>query len=197
MLPPIEAVKNFVLMTQLLSSSWGVSPQQIDDAQCYLFELSHAIAHHAEDKNQQLLYLTIAAQESKFSFDHPKDEPSINPKSGACGPYQIIPKWAVPKDLPADCNELHDPYDGTWRLREALTAIRKMVKPKNVMCYYGTGKLDFTHERTPYSRAHSKLKAKIRRERAKVDRYSPYALRIVKLRLQHKCNVKYESKPLR
>lgn len=197
MLPPIEAIKNFVLMTQLLSSSWGVPPKQIDDAQCYLFDLSQAIAHYSKDKNQQLTYLTIAAQESKFSFDHPYEEPSVNPKSGACGPYQIVPKWAVPKDLPADCNELHDPYDGTWRLREALTAIRKMVKPKNVMCYYGTGNLECTHEKTPYSRAHSKMKAKVRKERAKVDRYSKYTLKIVRLRLQNKCSREQTSEPLR
>lgn len=196
MLPPIEAIKNFVLMTQLLSSSWGVPTRQIDDAQCYLFELSQAIAYYSENKNQQLTFLTISAQESKFSFDHPNEEPSVNPKSGACGPYQIVPRWAVPKDLPADCNELHDPYDGTWRLKEALAAIRKMVKPKNVMCYYATGKLDCTHEKTPYSRAHSKLKAKISRERAKVDKLNPYTLHFIKLRLRHKCGQE-RSEPLR
>lgn len=196
MLPPIEAIKNFVLMTQLLSSSWGVPSQQIDEAQCYLFELSQAIAYYSENKSQQLTFLTIAAQESKFSFDHPNDEPSVNPKSGACGPYQIVPKWAVPKDLPADCNELHDPYDGTWRLKEALAAIRKMVKPKNVMCYYATGDLECTHERTPYSRAHSKLKTKVRRERAKIEKLNPYALHFIKLRLRHKCGQE-RSEPLR
>lgn len=196
MLPPIEAIKNFVLMTQLLSSSWGVPSQQIDKAQCYLFELSQAIAYYSENKSQQLTFLTIAAQESKFSFDHPNDEPSVNPKSGACGPYQIVPKWAVPKDLPADCNELHDPYDGTWRLKEALAAIRKMVKPKNVMCYYATGDLECTHEKTPYSRAHSRLKAKVARERAKIEKLNPYALHFIKLRLRHKCSQE-RSEPLR
>jgi len=197
MLPSIEAVKNFVLMTQLLSSSWGVPPQQIDNAQCYLFELSQAIAHYSENGEQQLIYLTITAHESKFSFDHPKYEPSINPKSGACGPYQIVPKWAVPKDLPADCKELHDPYDGTWRLKEALSAIGKMVKAKNVMCYYATGNLECTHEKTPYSRTHLTLKAKIRRERAKIDKYSKYALQIVKLMLKNKCSREQKSEPLR
>ena len=197
MLPPIEGIKNFVLMTHLLATSWGVPAQQIDDAQCYLFDLGKAIAFHAETKQEQITYLTIAAHESKFSFDHPKDEPSINPKSGACGPYQIIPKWAVPKEIPADCNELHDPYDGTWRLKEVLKAIRRMVKRKNVMCYYATGNLECTHEKTPYSRAHTRLKSKIKRERRKIDKYSKYALRILKLRLQNKCIPDYMLTPFR
>ncbi len=197
MLPPIEAIKNFILMTHLLASSWNVPAQQIDDAQCYLWDLSKAITFYAETKQEQLTYLAIAAQESKFSFDHPKDEPSINPKSGACGPYQIVPKWAVPKDLPATCNELHDPHDGTWRLKEALKAIRRMVKRKNVMCYYGTGDLECTHEKTPYSRAHSSMKAKVSKERKKIARYSRYSLIVLRDILKSRCKPDYMLDPLR
>lgn len=191
MLPQIEIARNYLLMMKMLTSWWGVHELVVEEKKCYLYELSSAMRYYSSSISEQTQFLTIAAQESKFSYTS-IEAPLKNPNSGACGPYQIIPKWSVPEPK-ATCEDLHDPFEATWRAREALKAIGRMVSKENVMCYYATGNLECSHKKTPYSRKHEKIKRRIKKARREVLRYPEKYLGFVLQDLKRDCHVDHDT----
>ena len=144
----------FVIQQMLLSDN--ADPVLVEEQLDEFIDLSKAIVQHSEEWEQDpLRMVAVGFQESRFGYR--VEEFEVVSHSGACGPFQQIPRYARPYSEPVTCEELFDPYEAAYRLGAKLNQMEDRWgegRLDETICHYYEGNVCTEEEGHRYARDH-------------------------------------------